>query len=162
MNGEEIDYYSPILQNLYHIKYLKEFLQPVPYELAFHSIVLMQALSPQGKVVVEGPFPPSSSVVTNVSSLRRITQLICERRNMALTMDEAKYIYDYIGENQLRGEDARARHAAESTEYKLHARKALTHQICPACQAQLTARATPRGNYWVCSRWPECSYTHKM
>lgn len=162
VGGQEIDYFSPLLQNLYHIKYLRDFLKPVPYEPHFHSIVMMQALSPGAKVNIQGPFPPDCSIVTSLESLRRITQLICERRNMALTIDEAKYLYDYIGENQLRGEDARARHAAESSEYKLNARKALVHQICPECNSPLTQQALPQGNYWVCSRWPQCGYTHRM
>ena len=162
VGGQEIDYFSPLLQNLYHIKYLREFLKPVPYELHFHSLVMMQGLNPAAAVQIQGPFPPDSSIVQSYASLRRITQMVSERRKMNLTFDEARYLYDYIGENQLRGEDARAKHAAESAEYKLNARKALMHQICPECNSPLKQAATPQGNLWICSRWPQCKYTHKL
>lgn len=158
----EIDYFSPILQNLYHMRAMYEFLKPLHYEVHIHSVTYMQGLSSKSCIRIQGPYPPDTSLVTNVDALRRITQVICEKQQMLLTPAETKYLYDYIGENQLRGEDARDRHARESAEYKLNARKALVQQICPECLSPLVPRGTPKGNFWVCSRYPECQYIHKM
>lgn len=160
-NGVEIDYFSPIMQNILHVRYLKKFLQHIPYDLHFHGIAVMQAVD-TGRIQIQPPFPPDSSIVTSISSLRNITQTICEREANHLTADEARYLYDYIGKHQLRGEEARMRHAKESKEYKLNARKALQQQICPECSAPLKKHLTPRGNYLACSRYPDCNYTHMI
>lgn len=161
-NGKEIDYFSPMLQNLYHIKYLRDFLKPVPYELAFHSLVMMCPIGIGSGVKIDGPFPPDTTIVQDVQTLRYVAQQVCEQRKMTLTADEARYIYDYIGKNQLRGEEARAQHAADSAEYKLNARKALMHRICPECNSPLKEQFTAQGGFLVCSRWPECQYTHRL
>ena len=158
---EEIDFFSPIHQNLYHIRALKEFLRDIPFDLHFHSIVFMQQTG-EGSMKINSPFPPDTSVVTSMDALLRITQLISERKPMDLTPGEAKYVYDYICKHQLHGEEARAEHAQQARSYKLNARKALMQQICPECLSPLTQVATPTANYWVCSRYPDCQYTHKM
>lgn len=160
-DGIEIDYFSPIIQNILHIRYLKKFLQHIPYELHFHGIAVMEAVG-SGSVQIQPPYPPDSSIVTSFQSLRNVTQSICERRQMNLTFDEAQFLYDYIGKNQLRGDEIRLRHTQEAKEYKLHARKALMRQICPECGAPLTMQASPSGNYWICSQYPKCDYMHKM
>lgn len=158
----EIDYFSPVLQNLYHMRAMYDFLKPLHYEVHIHSVVFMHGLSPNCSIRIQGPYPPDSSIVTDMAALRRVTQVVSEKQQMVLTPAETKYLYDFIGENQLRGDDARARHARESSDYKLNARKALVQQICPECLSPLVPRGTPTGNYWVCSRYPECKYIHKM
>lgn len=159
-NGE-IDYFNPILQNMFHVRFLREFLKPVPYDIHIHSIVYMQQVG-HGGLQIQSPYPPDSSIVTSMDALLRITQLISEKKKMDLTPEEAKYIYDYICKHQLRGEEARALHEQQAVEYKLNARKALVQQICPECLSPLTQVATPTANYWVCSRYPDCQYSHKM
>ena len=162
VGGAEIDYFSPVMQNLYHMLQMRKFLSPVPYELHFHSLVVMQPVGRGGRLELTGPYPADTSIVQNLNAMRRIVQLVCEKRKMHLTEAETQYIYDYIGEHQLRGEDMRRKHAAESADYKLNARRALAQQICPECLSPLKPVGTPTGNYWVCSRYPDCKYTHKM
>ena len=160
-DGAEIDYFSPVMQNILHIRYLKKFLEHIPYDLHFHGIAVMQAVG-TGQLKIQPPYPPDSSIVTTANALRNIAQSVCERRPMHLNADETKYLYDYIGKNQLRGEEARKQHAEEAAEYKLSARKALMQRLCPECSAPLRAQALPNGNYWICSRYPECYYTHTI
>ncbi len=162
VSGHEIDYFSPILQNLYHIKYLREFLAPVPYDIHIHSIVVMHGLTPASRFQIQAPYPPDTSIVTNIESFRRVTQAVRDRDKMWVTEAEAQYLYDYIGENQLRGEAARTQHAMESADYKQNARKALAHQLCPECFSPLVPRSAADGNYLVCSRYPDCLYAHRI
>ena len=79
-----------------------------------------------------------------------------------LTDGEIDYIFDFIGQNQIRGNIARVEHEQQSIQYKNSARMALLHQICPECHAKLKAYSTPQGNFWVCSNYPKCAYRHKM
>ncbi|MCQ2417055.1 MAG: NERD domain-containing protein [Oscillospiraceae bacterium] len=161
VNGEEIDYFSPLMQNIYHIGRLQKFLKNMPFQLHFHSIVYMQGID-SSAITLHGPYPPDCSVVTSVDALLRIAQVISEKRQMILTPDETKFLYDFICKNQLRGAEERERHAQQSAEYKLNARKALMQQICPECLSPLRCVATPTANYWVCSRYPDCQYNHKI
>ena len=160
-DGNEIDYFSPLLQNLYHMKYLMKLLKPLPFETYLHSIVYMYGYG-NARLQISPPYPLQSSIVTSVAALRRIIQEVNEKQHVTLTDGELEYIFDFIGKNQIRGTDARAAHEVEAVQYKNDARKMLFQQICPECGAKLVPQGTPTGNYWVCSRWPECTYTHKM
>ncbi|MBQ6042295.1 MAG: NERD domain-containing protein [Oscillospiraceae bacterium] len=160
-DGNEIDYFSPLLQNLYHMKFLKKFLEPLPFETYLHSVVYMFGLG-KTALQIRPPYPPQSSIVNSIESLQRVIQLICEKKNVTLPQAEVDYIFEFIGKNQIRGDDARAAHEVQAVKYKNDARKALYRQICPECGAPIVPQGTPTGNYWVCSRWPDCTYTHKM
>ena len=162
VDNHEIDYFSPVMQNLFHMRFLREFLKPIPYDIHIHSIVYMQQTGRGGGLHIQSPYPPDTSIVTSIDALLRIAQVISEKKKMDLTPEEAKYVYDYICKHQLRGEEARALHEQQAVSYKLNARKALMQQICPECLSPLTQVATPTANYWVCSRYPDCQYSHKM
>lgn len=162
VGSSEIDYFSPVMQNLYHVRAMQAFLAQIHYDVHIHAVTVMYALNKESRIQIQGPYPPDTSIVTDMNALRRITQVICEKKLMNLNPAETKFLYDYIGEHQLRGDDARDRHIRESTEYKLNARKALVQQICPECLSPLVPHGTPTGNYWVCSRYPDCQYHHKM
>ena len=160
-DGNEIDFYSPLLQNLYHIKYLKQFLDPLPFDLYLHSVVFMHGYG-EARLQISPPYPLQSSIVTSVDALMAVIQQISEKKGSILSEGEWDYICDFIGKNQIRGDAARAAHEVKAVEYKNSARRALFRQTCPECGAPLVPQGTPTGNYWVCSRWPECTYTHKM
>ncbi|MBR3447226.1 MAG: NERD domain-containing protein [Oscillospiraceae bacterium] len=160
-DGNEIDYFSPLLQNLYHIKYMKKLLEPLPFDIYLHSVVYMYGYG-RAKLQIAPPYPPQSSIVNSVASLQRVIQLVSEKNGQTLSEGEIGYICEFIGKNQIRGDEARTAHEVDAVQYKNDARKALFRQICPECGAPLVPQGTPTGNYWVCSRWPECTYTHRM
>ena len=160
-DGNEIDYYSPLLQNLYHIKYLKKLMEPLPFDLYLHSVVYMHGYG-DARLQISPPYPLQSSIVTSIDALRRVIQLVSEKQGARLSEGELEYISEFIGKNQIRGTAARTAHEVNAVQYKNDARKALFHQICPECGAPLVPQGTPTGNYWVCSRWPDCTYTHRM
>ena len=160
-DGNEIDFYSPLLQNLYHIKYLKQLLDPLPFDIYMHSVVYMYGYG-NAQLRISPPYPMQSSIVSSFDTLMRVIQQISEKKGPLLSEGELDYISEFIGKNQIRGDAARADHEVKAVEYKNSARRALFHQTCPECGAPVVPQGTPTGNYWVCSRWPECTYTHKM
>ena len=129
-DGNEIDFFSPLLQNLYHIKYLKQFLAPLPFELYLHSVVYMYGYG-RARLQISPPYPPQSSIVNSVDALRRVIQLVSEKKGTILSEGEIGYICDYIGRNQIRGDEARTAHEVDAVSYKTYARKALFRLICP-------------------------------
>ena len=157
----EVDYYSPVLQNLYHLKYLRDFLAPLPFEIYYHSIVIMYRYA-GARLEIKPPYPPRTNIVTSLQSLQKVMQDVAEQQKKYLSDGELDYIFDFIGQNQIRGDIARIEHEQNSIQYKNSARMALLHQICPECRAKLKAYSTPQGNYWVCSNYPKCEYRHKM
>ncbi len=157
----EIDYFSPVLQNLYHMKYLRDFLAPLPYEIHFHSIVIMYR-NTGARLEIKPPYPPHTYIVTSVPALQKVMQDVAEQQERLLSDGELEYIFDYIGQNQIRGEEARFAHEQQSFQYKNNARVALMHQICPECRAKLQAYSLPQGKYWICSEYPKCTYRHRM
>lgn len=158
---DEIDYFSPVLQNLYHLKYLRDFLSPLPFEIYYHSIVVMYRYT-GARLEVTPPYPPRTHIVTSVQSLQKVMQDVAEQQERLLSDGELEYIFDFIGQNQIRGENARLEHEHQSFQYKNNARMALLHQICPECHAKLQAYSTPEGNFWICSNYPKCAYRHAM
>ena len=157
----EIDYFSPVLQNLYHLKYLRDFLSPLPFEIYYHSIVIMCRYT-GARLEIKPPYPSRTHIVTSVPSLQKTMQEVAEQQKCLLSDGELDYIFEYIGQNQIRGEDARLKHEKESFQYKNNARMALLHQICPECHAKLQAYSMTEGNFWVCSNYPKCTYRHAM
>ena len=157
----QIDYYNPILQNLYHIRALKQFLEPLDYEKYFHSVVFMYGLD--GAVLhIQPPMPPQSSIVTSTDKFMQVAQTVCEKRNMEITQADLEFMADFIGNHQVRGEEARLKHITDGQYYKQQAANAINLQRCPECMAPLKIATAPDGNYFVCSRYPECTYSHKV
>lgn len=157
----EIDYFSPVLQNMFHLKYLKDFLAPLPFDIYYYSIIVMYRYA-GARLQIEPPYPSRTSIVTSFQSLRKVVQEVDEKQTKRLSWGEIEYIFDYIGQNQIRGNIARIEHEQNAVNYKNIAKMALLHQICPECRAKLKPCATPQGNYWVCSNYPQCAYKHKM
>ncbi len=160
VGDSEIDYFSPVLQNLYHMKYLRDFLAPLPYQINYHSIVIMYRYT-GARLDIDPPYPPHTNIVTSVPSLQKVLQTVAEQQDRLLTEGELEYIFDYIGQNQIRGDLARIEHEQQSFQYKNSARVALSHRICPECHSKLQAQFLPQGDYWVCSAYPKCTYRHR-
>ena len=98
----------------------------------------------------------------SISELNQFDSNNLQTDNKNNSWGEIEYIFDYIGQNQIRGNIARIEHEQNAVNYKNIAKMALLHQICPECRAQLKPWSTPQGNYWVCSNYPKCAYKHKM
>ena len=160
-SDREIDYFSPVLQNMYHLKYLMEFLSPLPYDIYCHSVIIMYRYA-GASLQIQPPYPPRTSIVTSLPSLQKVMQEVSEKQEHLLSEGELEYIFDFIGKNQIHGNIARIEHEQNAASYKNNARIALLHQICPECHAKLQPCSTPQGNYWVCEKYPKCTYKHKM
>ena len=89
----EIDYFSPVLQNMFHMKYLKEFLAPLPFEIYYHSIIIMYRYA-GARLQIEPPYPPRTSIVTSLQSLQKVMQEVAEQRTKLLSQGEIEYIFD--------------------------------------------------------------------
>mgnify|MGYP002625022607 CR=1 FL=1 len=128
----EKDYYNPVFQNQSHIQSLKHFLRNVQIPLHFHSLIVMQGMD-KAKLSISPPYLPNTSIITSVEALFRVTQSVCEKKYMDISSEQSRFLFDYIGENQIHGAAARMEHAQYAYAYKQSVEESIANHICPKC-----------------------------
>lgn len=160
INGTEKDYYNPIFQNRNHIHYLQIFLKSIPTDIYYHSLIFMKKQK-GARLQITPPYPPNTSIVTDIDAFMRIIQVVCEKREMIISLEQAEYIFNYIISNQIHGQDARILHANYAQSIQQNTHILFSNGICPQCKSKLIVKTGKYGKFWGCSNYPQCKYTHK-
>lgn len=147
INGVEKEYYSPIFQNQNHIYYLQKFLRSIPTDLYYHSLIFMQKQK-GAELQISPPYPPNTSIVTDIDAFMRVVQVACEKKKMIISLEQAEYIFNYIITNQIHGQDARMTHTKYAQSIQQNTCDLINSGICPQCKSTLLVKAGKYGKFW--------------
>ncbi len=148
--GKKYPLYNPILQNAGHVRALRRVLkdyEPLP-------ILPIVAFSGGAdlKVKVE------EACVIYWSQIRKVINQFEERR---LTWEQVNIICDAILAAQLEpGKIADKQHLNDIRSAKKHKFDTIASGRCPRCGSTLVLRSGKYGQFYGCSNYPECKYTH--
>lgn len=131
--------YSPVKQNAAHIYRLAAIF---PFKVYFTSIVVF---------VQNNTKKLTSSTAVPISVLKK--RLALPQKPKPYTESEMERLYLALKEAQTE-EVSLENHISVIKK----ARELIEHNICPVCQAPLVTRKNEYGEFFGCSRYPECTY----
>ena len=76
--------------------------------------------------------------------------------------EDKRSIYNYIKTNQYLGREIRQVHSESVKQINYEKKRAILHNQCPYCKAELILRNGKYGEFWGCSNYPQCKYTRKI
>ena len=148
-NREKYLFYNPVRQNRNHIRALSNYLQ-IP-ETNFYSYVVFSKQCKLGNV----PENTRSIIITQTPELGEQLARTLSALPALYGAEEVQVIADRIA--PLTDVDAavKAKHIRDI-------RRQWESDICPFCGAELVLRRGRHGDFWGCSRFPQCRYTRQV
>ncbi|MBL7980073.1 MAG: NERD domain-containing protein [Bacteroidetes Order II. Incertae sedis bacterium] len=142
-------FYNPIKQNNGHINVLKHFL------IKFSKIIYIPI------VVFSSAAKIKTEVPSNVVHYHDLISKIKSYKNRTITEPELKEIYELLVEiNHKHNHDNRY-HASKVKQNLKKIETSINSGFCPRCGGKLVTRKGRFGNFYGCSNFPKCRYTHK-
>lgn len=152
-HSDDLTFKNPIQQNKAHIEALKKALCNFEHV----QLISIIAFSPNAelKVKVEN---------ANVMYWSQVRRFIRRHNTPILSIEETQQIYEYLLAINVRGKDAREKHAARAllnmSSYEQRENEAVENGKCPKCGGNLVKRTGTYGAFFGCSNYPNCKYTH--
>ena len=148
--GNKYRLYNPILQNAGHVRALRRILkdyEPLP-------ILPIVAFSGKADIKVR----VEDACVVYWSQIRKVINQFDERR---LTRPQVNAICDAIQAAQLEpGKEAEKQHMINIRNAREQKYDAIASGRCPRCGGTLVLRSGRYGQFYGCSSYPQCRYTH--
>lgn len=139
---QKYKFYSPVKQNLTHLKRIKEHLND---ELDLHSIV----------VFINSDI---SSVESNYTYDIKSFMDFYNNKKILYSNEQIEYIYNYfIGFK--RNKIKTTRQHIENIKEK---EKKINKNVCPYCDKELVIRTGKYGDFYACVNYPECKFTKSI
>ena len=152
-HSDELTFPNPVQQNKAHIDALKKALSNYPH--ARYVSIIAFSTNAELKVQVEH---------ANVMYWSQVRGFIRQHKTPIMSSEEAQQIYEYLLAINVKGKDAREKHAARAllsrTNYEERVKEAAEQGKCPQCGGQLVLRNGRNGEFYGCSNYPNCKYTH--
>lgn len=142
-------FYNPIKQNWGHIYALAERLHLNPR--LFKPIV---AFSDDCELNVESTIP--------VVYMSQLDELILSYTQEILSSNDVANIYDRLSKINLVGEEIEDIHIQSIGERHVNKETALQQGKCPRCGGNLVLRNGKYGQFYGCSNYPKCKFTHDI
>lgn len=155
-NGRKYEIYSPLKQNLKHIKYLKSFLKDFG-DIPFFSIITMVC----DDFKISGEYGENTIVCNSLPAMERAIYKIADGKPEVFDDAKKKEIFEYIKTNQHIGREARQDHKQRVIAYKENLEEMEKQKICPYCKTELVLRTGKNGKFYGCKNFPKCRYTLK-
>lgn len=158
-NGRKYNIYSPLMQNMNHIKHLKRFLSSFGSVPCYSVLVLFCDDIKVSNINQHGNTDTCicNSLIEMKAQIEKIARDTPEIYN-----EKEKYeIYHFIYEHQLCGDSARQKHKDRVQAYQQSIDGAIGLKLCPYCKVPLVLRNGRYGKFYGCSNYPNCSYTQK-
>lgn len=148
--GKKYQLYNPILQNDGHVRALRRVLKE--YEpLPIFSIVAFSGRADL-KVKIE------DACVVYMGQLLSVIRQFESRR---LTWGQVNTIYNAVLSAQIEpGREANRQHKQDIYSARAQKQEALASGKCPRCGGNLVLRSGKYGQFYGCSSYPKCKYTH--
>ena len=149
----ELSFDNPIKQNEAHIDALSERMG-VGMQIPYYSII---AFSPEATLCVK-------TDKQNVIDWSEIRAYIREYDEAIMSIEEAKNIYENIIALNIENPEVRDQHAESASTRKANfeeqTKNAIDNGKCPKCGGNLVLRKGTYGQFYGCSNYPDCRYTH--
>lgn len=150
-HSDELEFDNPILQNEAHIKALASELGS---NIKYIPIIVF---STNAELHV-------SAQHTHVVYSTQVRRLIRSYSEPIMSTEQVKHIYNYLVSNNITDESIRERHAVRAqlnkNNYQQRREEAIFNGRCPTCGGKLVKRQGKYGEFYGCSNYPKCKYTH--
>jgi len=142
-------FYNPIKQNWAHIYALSELLNL--YIKSFKPVVVF---SDEATLNVESTTP--------VINMRELKSYILSFSHEIFTHEQVEEIYTIIDKQDLDGTDIEEQHV-RTLKYKIAKQnETIAQGKCPRCNGKLVLRNGKYGQFYGCSNYPHCRFTHDI
>ena len=149
--GNKQQFYNPILQNAGHVRALRRVLkeyEPLP-------ILPIVAFSGKAELKVK----VEEACVIYWGQIRTVINQFNERR---LNWSQVNEIYDAIIAARLEpGKETNKQHRIDAYSAREQKYDAVESGRCPRCGGKLVYRSGQYGEFYGCSNYPKCKFTHK-
>lgn len=146
--GNKYQLYNPIKQNQGHIKALSRILTGIHPNL-FISIV---AFSRQATL--------KNRYLDNVVYWNQINRVILSYSQKRMSAEQVQHAYSSLLEANSTSKDSRKQHVHNVRGQIYRNYVAVSNGYCPRCGGKLVLRSGQYGDFFGCSNYPHCRYTH--
>lgn len=150
--GHKHQFYNPILQNAGHVRTLRRTLSE--YELP--PIIPIVAFS--NKATLRISFRNSNVIYWN-----RLNRFITQFTECRISSEQVKDIYYKLQSVQIeQSKENRKHHIRNIRTVQERKHDAVASSKCPRCGHNLVLRKGKYGQFYGCSNYPNCKYTHQI
>jgi hypothetical protein len=148
--GKKYQLYNPIQQNQGHVRALRRILKDLPSDM-FISIV---AFSRRATL--------KNRYLDNVVYWNQINRVIQSYSQKRMSAEQVQRTFNTLQEANNTSKDSRKQHVhnVRGQIYKNYV--AVSNGYCPRCGGKLVLRSGQYGNFYGCSNYPRCRYTHPV
>ncbi len=183
--SQKFHFYNPIMQNKTHIKWLKNYLQPLNLQIPFYSCIVFGNSCELKDVTLTS----NRHVVLNEFELHDFVQNHLDSSCCILTEYQVDEIYDRLFPLTQVSEFEKIKHVYDVS-VKMEQKTAYQNNVyseqnlnssnnyskesldsnekrCPRCGSDLILRTSKKGDnagqkFWGCKSYPKCRYTEKL
>jgi len=146
--GNKYQLYNPIKQNQGHIRALSRILPNLRPNL-FVSIV---AFSRQATL--------KNEYLDNVIYWSQINRVIRSYSQKLMSVEQVQNAYNTLLEANIKSRETRKQHVQNVQGEIYRNYKSVNNGYCPHCGGKLVLRSGQYGQFYGCSNYPRCRYTH--
>lgn len=148
--GNKYQLYNPILQNAGHVRALRRILKK------FEPLPIMPIVAFSGKADIK--VKVEESCVVYWSQLRKVINQFQDKR---LSWSQVNAICDAVEAAQLEpSKEADRQHLRDIHSAREQKYESIASGRCPRCGGTLVLRSGKFGQFYGCSNYPKCKYTH--
>ncbi len=150
--GNKHSFKNPVFQNYGHIKALEKALSGFS-PLKFYSVI---AFPEKAKLNVKAEKTPVIYYSEIAATILRT------EAEISLSPETVDSIRERLISLSIDDRESRKAHNAEANSKKTEAEKKVSEGICPVCGGKLLIRNGKNGQFYGCSSYPKCRYTHSI
>lgn len=149
-DGSITSFYNPLLQNESHIRAVRRVL-PAWQAGCFISVIVFT--DAREIDVASGYY--SEWIVTDKDHL--LSEIMHHDR--ILSRDQIREAANALRRANITSASARRQHVSFVKARAQEVTRSISHGVCPRCGAPLRRRSSQAGEFWGCSRFPDCRFT---
>ena len=148
--GNKYQLYNPILQNAGHIRALRRVLKD------YEPLLIIPIVAFSGKVDIKVKIEEACVIYWN-----QISMVINQFEEKRLTWSQVNAICDAVYAAQIEpSKEADKQHLKDIRSAREQKFDAIASGRCPRCGGTLVLRKGKYGQFYGCSNYPQCKYTH--
>lgn len=151
LSGVKTQFYSPVLQNIGHVRFLAYLLK----EIGHPPIVPIVVFDNEATLSIHAEF----NIIINRRELRRT---IRRYRKVVITPEQIDFIVHAIEANRREGRGAARAHKRYARMRQREAQQRRDMGLCPRCGGRLVERNGRYGAFLGCQNFPQCRYVGRL